>query len=166
MKTNTLTDSETQVRIQALKTGMDWHAEKLLAARAPAGRMAFCGMARPAGGKKQGAKQTENGRPNKTSTSLRQGYGAAGGPAPWPSGFTGRVQQRMERTFGAITLSPKATLPRASVLSNPLVVRPRFVHNSNLSYSLLSKSTPALHPVALLALNETSDTARPIEIPL
>ena len=36
--------------------------------------------------------------------------------------FDGLVQQRMERTFGAITLSHQATPPRASVLSDPLVV--------------------------------------------
>jgi len=36
--------------------------------------------------------------------------------------YAGRVQQRMERTFGAITLSNKVTPSRASVLSDPLVV--------------------------------------------
>ena len=39
--------------------------------------------------------------------------------------FDGRVQPRMERMFGAIPLSDKATLSlRASILSNPLVIRP------------------------------------------
>lgn len=41
----------------------------------------------------------------------------------------GRVQPRMERTYGAIPLSKKATLPRASALSNSLVIR-QHGHNS------------------------------------
>ncbi|HEV2453823.1 MAG TPA: hypothetical protein VGY98_06155 [Verrucomicrobiae bacterium] len=56
MKTNTPTNRETQVRIQQFKLGMDWHAEKPLAWRAPAGRMPFCSAARPAGGEKQKGK--------------------------------------------------------------------------------------------------------------
>ena len=48
---------------------------------------------------------------------------AAGLPRE-PQAFTGRVQPRMERTFGAITLSHKPRSLRASVLSDPLVIRP------------------------------------------
>ena len=55
IKTNTLVNPDTQARIRQLKLRMDWRAEKPLAWRAHAGRMPFCGMARPAGGKKQKA---------------------------------------------------------------------------------------------------------------
>ena len=45
-----------------------------------------------------------------------------------PQAFTGRVQPRMERTFGAITLSHKPRSLRASVLSDPLVIRRQSNH--------------------------------------
>ena len=50
--------------------------------------------------------------------------------------FDGLVQQRMERTFGAIILSTKAARPRASVPSDPLVVRrlASFSQHSNSRY--------------------------------
>ena len=75
---------------------------------------------------------------------------AAGLPRE-PQAFTGRVQPRMERTFGAITLSHKPRSLRASVLSDPLVIRhtarrhhkPK-LHASGNSTKLRKASLPSL----------------------
>ena len=63
--------------------------------------------------------------------------------------FDGLVQQRMERTFGAITLSHQATPPRASVLSDPLVVS---LHKSinHSDWFLCLRPQPEVRPNELL----------------
>ena len=82
-------------------------------------KMAVPGTAgRAAGGGQGGTVRDRAAATGTRAKSKRQGPAGGGGRA---RRFDGRVQQRMERTLGAITPTTRRRHPRASVLSDPLV---------------------------------------------